>query len=147
MQIFTIVQTASDSKLNEKISAGLPPSQELSGAPELVLQVRISPLVVSLILKHVQINQFTGSIALPNLRKFLVDNDKVVAACANIVYYIVNPAMKSKSKYAIDLPNYDAALTFPQTYGNRRCHSADRQGIGQDPSCSQNMAGPRHRTA
>ena len=136
MQIFTDVQAASDSKLNEKISAGPPSSQELSGAPELVLQVRMFPSVASLLLKRVQINQFTGSTALPNLRKFLVDNDKVAAACANIVYYILNPAMKSKSKYAIGLPNYDAALTFPQTYGNRRCHSADRQGTSQDTSCS-----------
>lgn len=39
-----------------------------------------------------------ASSVVPNLRKFLVDNDKIAAACNNIVYYIVNPAMKGKSR-------------------------------------------------
>ena len=41
---------------------------------------------------------------LPNLRKFLVDNDKVLAACTNIIYYIVAPAIKVKSK-PLDVDN------------------------------------------
>ncbi|KAK0466281.1 Dopey, N-terminal-domain-containing protein [Desarmillaria tabescens] len=46
----------------------------------------------------IQINDFIAKTILPNLRRFLVDNDKVAAACSNIVYYIVNPAMKGKAK-------------------------------------------------
>ncbi|KAF8079121.1 Dopey, N-terminal-domain-containing protein [Lyophyllum atratum] len=45
-----------------------------------------------------QINEFIATSVLPNLRKFLVDNDKVISACNNIVYYIVNPAMKGKTR-------------------------------------------------
>lgn len=45
-----------------------------------------------------QINQFIGSTAIPNLRKFLIENDKIATACTSIVYYIVNPAMKGKSR-------------------------------------------------
>ncbi|KAJ6520217.1 Dopey, N-terminal-domain-containing protein [Mycena sanguinolenta] len=45
-----------------------------------------------------QVNLFIATTAMQNLRRFLMDNDKVVAACTNIVYYIVSPAMKGKSK-------------------------------------------------
>ncbi|KAJ7204429.1 Dopey, N-terminal-domain-containing protein [Mycena pura] len=43
-----------------------------------------------------QINLFIATAAMPRLRRFLMDNDKVVASCTNIVYYIVGPAMKGK---------------------------------------------------
>lgn len=68
-----------------------------------------------------------GSIGIPNLRKFLIDNDKVAAACTNIVYYIVNPAMKGKSKYVMNFRNHGFSLTPVQTYGSRRDYSADGQ--------------------
>ncbi|KAK2464744.1 hypothetical protein APHAL10511_003162 [Amanita phalloides] len=45
-----------------------------------------------------QIMQFLASTALPRLRKFLMDNDKVAAACSNIVYYVVSPCLKGKNK-------------------------------------------------
>ncbi|KAG6813245.1 hypothetical protein H0H92_012882 [Tricholoma furcatifolium] len=45
-----------------------------------------------------QINEFVASSVLPNLRKFLVDNDKILSACNNIVYYVVNPAMRGRSR-------------------------------------------------
>ncbi|KAF5384809.1 hypothetical protein D9615_001099 [Tricholomella constricta] len=45
-----------------------------------------------------QINAFIASSVLPNLRRFLVDNDKVISACNNIVYYVVNPAMRGKTR-------------------------------------------------
>ncbi|KAG6841563.1 hypothetical protein C0991_009598 [Blastosporella zonata] len=45
-----------------------------------------------------QINEFVAFSVLPNLRKFLVDNDKILSACNNIVYYVVNPAMRGRSK-------------------------------------------------
>ncbi|KAF7302659.1 Dopey-N domain-containing protein [Mycena chlorophos] len=50
-----------------------------------------------------QINQFIATTAMPNLRKFLMDNDKVVASCTNIVYYIISPAMKGKSSKPMDV--------------------------------------------
>ncbi|KAI9513117.1 Dopey, N-terminal-domain-containing protein [Russula earlei] len=42
--------------------------------------------------------QYIGGIALPRLRKFLVDNDRVLSVCTNIIYYIVSPALKTKSR-------------------------------------------------
>ncbi|KAJ7742186.1 Dopey, N-terminal-domain-containing protein [Mycena olivaceomarginata] len=45
-----------------------------------------------------QVNLFIATTAMSSLRRFLMDNDKVVAACTNIVYYIVSPAMKGKSR-------------------------------------------------
>ncbi|KAJ6523556.1 Dopey, N-terminal-domain-containing protein [Mycena capillaripes] len=50
-----------------------------------------------------QVNLFIASTAMPSLRRFLMDNDKVVAACTNIVYYIVGPAMKGKSSRPMDV--------------------------------------------
>ncbi|KAK7063885.1 dopey-N domain-containing protein [Favolaschia claudopus] len=50
-----------------------------------------------------QVNLFIATAAMPNLRRFLMDNDKVVAACTNIVYYIVSPAMKGKSSRPMDV--------------------------------------------
>jgi len=57
-----------------------------------------------------QINQFIASIALPNLRKFLMETDKVAATCTNIVYYVINPAMKGKSR-CVGLKPLDLTLT------------------------------------
>ncbi|CAK5264480.1 unnamed protein product [Mycena citricolor] len=51
----------------------------------------------------VQINGFIAGTAMPNLRRFLMDNDKVVAACTNVVYYIVGPAMKGKNTRPLDI--------------------------------------------
>ncbi|KAJ7610904.1 Dopey, N-terminal-domain-containing protein [Roridomyces roridus] len=45
-----------------------------------------------------QITEFIATTALPGLRRFLMDNDKVVASCTNIVYYIITPAFKGKSR-------------------------------------------------
>ena len=45
-----------------------------------------------------QIIDFVAAVVVPNLRKFLMDNDKVANACSNIVYYIINPALKTKSR-------------------------------------------------
>ncbi|KAF9011155.1 Dopey, N-terminal-domain-containing protein [Cyathus striatus] len=45
-----------------------------------------------------QIVSFVATSTLPNLRKFLVDNDKISTACSNIVYYIVNPALRGKTR-------------------------------------------------
>ncbi|KAJ6623058.1 Dopey, N-terminal-domain-containing protein [Mycena sp. CBHHK59/15] len=45
-----------------------------------------------------QVNLFLATTAMPSLRRFLMDNDKVVASCTNIVYYIISPAIKGKSR-------------------------------------------------
>ncbi|KAG6877601.1 hypothetical protein C0993_005727 [Termitomyces sp. T159_Od127] len=45
-----------------------------------------------------QINSFVASSVLPNLRKFLIDNDKILSACNNIIYYVVNPAMRGRTR-------------------------------------------------
>ncbi|KAG9123031.1 hypothetical protein FRC07_000333 [Ceratobasidium sp. 392] len=49
-----------------------------------------------------EINLFFAQRLIPNLRKFMVENDKVIAVCTNIVYYVVNPAIRAKSKNALD---------------------------------------------
>ncbi|KAG1754714.1 Dopey, N-terminal-domain-containing protein [Suillus paluster] len=45
-----------------------------------------------------QITAFIASTAVPDLRRFLMDNDKVASACSNIVYYIVSPGIKMKAR-------------------------------------------------
>ncbi|KNZ76347.1 Protein dopey [Termitomyces sp. J132] len=45
-----------------------------------------------------KINDFVASSVLPNLRKFLMDNDKIISACSNIIYYVVNPAMRGRAR-------------------------------------------------
>lgn len=47
-----------------------------------------------------KVNSYIASDALPNLRKFLIDSDKILAACNQIVYNVVTPALKGKSRYA-----------------------------------------------
>ena len=48
------------------------------------------------VLMSEQIIDFVATTVVPNLRKFLMDNDKVASASSNIVYYIINPALKAK---------------------------------------------------
>lgn len=45
-----------------------------------------------------QVNSYIASDALPGLRKFLIDSDKILAACNQIVYNIVNSALKGKAR-------------------------------------------------
>lgn len=45
-----------------------------------------------------QIVDFVATTVVPSLRKFLMDNDRVASACSNIVYYILNPALKAKPR-------------------------------------------------
>ncbi|KAJ1302793.1 hypothetical protein OPQ81_003100 [Rhizoctonia solani] len=49
-----------------------------------------------------EINLFFARRLIPNLRKFMFENDKVIGVCTNIVYYVINPAIRSKVKNAID---------------------------------------------
>ncbi|KIL71408.1 hypothetical protein M378DRAFT_188883 [Amanita muscaria Koide BX008] len=73
----------SGSRVDEKNEV-TPPTQDVStpGNIELVSQVI----------------QYLGSTAVPRLRKFLSDSDKISAACSNIVYYVVSPGLKSKTR-------------------------------------------------
>ncbi|KAI0050603.1 hypothetical protein FA95DRAFT_1536117 [Auriscalpium vulgare] len=48
--------------------------------------------------EQMQIVQYVANTALPRLRKFLMDNDKMLTACTNIMYYIVTPVIKGKNK-------------------------------------------------
>ncbi|KAI0271467.1 Dopey, N-terminal-domain-containing protein [Gloeopeniophorella convolvens] len=72
----------SDVKLDEKMNSS---STSLTPTADQLDQV---PYVV----------QYIGDVALPRLRKFLVDNDRVLTVCTNVMYYIVSPALKSKSR-------------------------------------------------
>ncbi|KIY73422.1 hypothetical protein CYLTODRAFT_365976 [Cylindrobasidium torrendii FP15055 ss-10] len=45
-----------------------------------------------------QITEYVSTSIVPHLRRFLADNDKVLAACSNIVYYVVTPSMKGKTR-------------------------------------------------
>ncbi|PCH34091.1 hypothetical protein WOLCODRAFT_61246 [Wolfiporia cocos MD-104 SS10] len=45
-----------------------------------------------------QINVYVASQVIPNLRKFLTENDKILTACNSIVYNIVNPSLKGKTR-------------------------------------------------
>lgn len=45
-----------------------------------------------------QVNTFLATNVLPLLRRILLDPDKILSLCTNIVYYIVNPTMKSSKR-------------------------------------------------
>jgi len=47
-----------------------------------------------------QVTQYIAQQVIPNMRRFLMDNDKVLASCINMVYYIVTPSLKGKSRFA-----------------------------------------------
>ncbi|PFH49049.1 hypothetical protein AMATHDRAFT_5245 [Amanita thiersii Skay4041] len=73
-----------DSKTDEKADAkSIGPETPKPGQYELLVS---------------QITQYLATSALPHVRKFLVDNDKVSTACSNIVYYVVNPGLKGKTR-------------------------------------------------
>ncbi|KAL8286531.1 hypothetical protein RQP46_004548 [Phenoliferia psychrophenolica] len=45
-----------------------------------------------------EITDFLARRVLADFRRFLIDTDKTVAVCSNMVYYIVNPSFKTRSK-------------------------------------------------
>jgi len=49
-------------------------------------------------IKLLQITTFVATSTLPNLRRLLMENDKIISACNNIIYYIVNPNMRGKTR-------------------------------------------------
>ncbi|KDQ63058.1 hypothetical protein JAAARDRAFT_53285 [Jaapia argillacea MUCL 33604] len=79
-----IPRVPSDSKLDEKMAANSPSIQEGTkpwGSDSIE-----------------QVNRFLVEKALPNMRRFFVESDKVAAACSNVVYYIITPGLKGKSR-------------------------------------------------
>ncbi|KAF8915027.1 Dopey, N-terminal-domain-containing protein [Mucidula mucida] len=71
-----------DEKLNASVSSLPVESPRIASSSELIYQI----------------NEFVATSSVPHLRRFLIDNDKISTACSNIVYYIVGPAMKGKSR-------------------------------------------------
>ncbi len=45
-----------------------------------------------------QVNSYLASDVIPNIRKFLVEGDKVAATCTSIISTVVTPALKSRAK-------------------------------------------------
>lgn len=45
-----------------------------------------------------QVNEYIATSVLPDLRRLLVDNDKVLTACTSIAYNIINPSLKGKTR-------------------------------------------------
>ena len=88
-----------DLRLDEKIASTASPSDNEPNTP-FTVQVSIPPSPSSclqLICKN-QMVHYLARNAIPRLRRFLVDADKILAASQNVVYYIINPAMKGKTK-------------------------------------------------
>ncbi|TDL26444.1 hypothetical protein BD410DRAFT_521497 [Rickenella mellea] len=83
-------RVASDTKLEEKFAVASPASNESPRLPPAADMVD-------------QINTFLADEALPSLRRFLMENDKVIGACNNIVYYIINPALKGKASPIVEV--------------------------------------------
>ncbi|KAL0951843.1 hypothetical protein HGRIS_008504 [Hohenbuehelia grisea] len=74
--------------LDDKTDAGSPSLPESPRPPQ------FSPNS-ELILR---MNVYLAEEILPHIRKLLPENDKILAACTNIVYYIVGPSMKGKTR-------------------------------------------------
>ncbi|CCM03665.1 uncharacterized protein FIBRA_05809 [Fibroporia radiculosa] len=80
-----LTRVVSDTKLDEKMnssSTSLPDSVKPSYGTDAVEKV----------------NLYIASSVVPNLRKFLSEGDKILAVCNTIVYNIVSPTLKSKTR-------------------------------------------------
>ncbi|OCH88751.1 hypothetical protein OBBRIDRAFT_64803 [Obba rivulosa] len=80
-----ILRAPGDPKIDEKMNTSS------TSLPDLVKPTYSTDVVD-------QINLFIASDVVPNLRRFLVEGDKVLAACSGVVYNVVTPAMKGKSR-------------------------------------------------
>jgi hypothetical protein len=49
-----------------------------------------------------QVTLYIAQQVVPNMRRFLMDNDKVLTLCVNLVYYIVTPSLKGKARLVTD---------------------------------------------
>ncbi|KZT72967.1 hypothetical protein DAEQUDRAFT_808918 [Daedalea quercina L-15889] len=76
---------ASETKLDEKMNASstsLPDAVKPGYGADVVEQV----------------NAYIASSVLPDLRRLLIDSDKVLAVCNSIAYHIINPSLKGKTR-------------------------------------------------
>jgi hypothetical protein len=90
---------ASEVRLNEKrpsSPASIDPSKSTSD--DLVTQVRLNVISLWAILILYQIVEYIATDALPNLRRFSLDNDRVLSICNTAVYSIVAPAIKGRPR-------------------------------------------------
>ncbi|OBZ78644.1 Protein dopey-1 [Grifola frondosa] len=79
------LRVVSDPRVDEKMNASstsLPDSIKLAYSTDLIEQI----------------NLYISSDVLPNLRKFLMEPDKILAACNQIVYNIIVPSLKGKAR-------------------------------------------------
>ncbi|GJJ13160.1 hypothetical protein Clacol_007411 [Clathrus columnatus] len=77
-------------------SSPMPPDEKSSVPHELSTQtsnVDIPDQVIAYLVSNV----------IPSLRRLLFDNDRMVTLCTNIVYYVVNPTIKTKTGRTIDI--------------------------------------------
>lgn len=58
----------------------------------------------------VKITDFLARRVLADFRRFLIDTDKTVAVCSNMVYYIVAPSFKTRSKSVYHLTSRSHSL-------------------------------------
>ncbi|CAG8680344.1 18141_t:CDS:10 [Gigaspora margarita] len=49
-----------------------------------------------------QTNQYLATIVIPNIRRLLADQDKVVAILTNLMYYVVAPSLKNRTNVGIN---------------------------------------------
>ncbi|KAI8987465.1 Dopey, N-terminal-domain-containing protein [Mycotypha africana] len=64
-----------------------------------------------------QINQYLASQVIPRLRQLVADNDKINSLLNNLVYYVIGPALKSKSKpQAVIMDQLVEMARMPFTY-------------------------------
>lgn len=63
-----------------------------------VRRVGGTSLAIMLTRPLLQVADFMSRRVLADFRRFLIDADKTVAVCSNMVYYIVAPAFKTRSK-------------------------------------------------
>ena len=90
----------SETAIQEKTEASTEEDQKSAPAVDLADQVRLPTFThpSELGLSNYQINSYLASNVLPNIRRYLTENDRVVTVCSNIIYYIVGPAIKLKSR-------------------------------------------------
>ncbi|KAH8110602.1 Dopey, N-terminal-domain-containing protein [Phellopilus nigrolimitatus] len=90
-------RTQSESNLNEKYNGSpVPVAESSQKSPVLDLSDKI--------------NQYLAYDVLPNLRRFLIENDKILAACNNILYYVVSPALKTRTNRLADVDDIFIAI-------------------------------------
>lgn len=91
-------------KLRAPDSIGDPPSSAIekdpliSPAPPSIINDEKKATDIEKPATGSEITSFMSEKALPGCRRFLIEHEKMYAICVNIMYYIITPAFKSRSK-------------------------------------------------